>query len=84
MISLAIEGTTRRIGKAQGYKGLCIRDIVLPTGTPAMATAWEPTPDELARLKLGAPVHLIVLGMAHPPVILEVGPTPERVDEAAG
>ncbi len=76
MLNLAIEGTTRRIGKSQGYRGLCVRDVVLPTGTPAMATAWQPTPAELERLNAGAPLHLIILGVSHPPVILEVGQPP--------
>lgn len=73
MISLAISDTTRRIGKSQGYLGLCVRDIVFEDGTPAMMTAWEPTPAELARLNAGAPIYLTLLGTAHPPVLLEVG-----------
>jgi hypothetical protein len=44
---------------------------------PSMVTAWEPTPDELARLNAGAPVHLRILGSAHPPVLLTVGEVPE-------
>ena len=73
MISLAIEGTTRRIGKAQGYLGLCVRDFTFGDGTPAMATAWQPTPEEVARIAAGAPIYLTLLGSAHPPVLLEVG-----------
>ncbi|WP_280987445.1 hypothetical protein [Georhizobium profundi] len=41
-----------------------------------MVTAWQPTPDELERLNAGASVHLRVLGVAHPPVMVEVGPAP--------
>ncbi|MES2814516.1 MAG: hypothetical protein V4720_06440 [Pseudomonadota bacterium] len=81
MISLAIEGATRRIGKAQGYHGLCVRDCLFPLaghaeGVPAMQTAWQPTPDELARLVAGAPLYLTLLGSAHPPVLMQVGDVP--------
>ncbi len=76
MLALAIEGTTRRIGKAQGYAGLCVRDFQFGDGTPAMMTAWQPTPEELARLNAGAPMMLTLLGSAHPPVKLEVGELP--------
>lgn len=76
MISLAIEGTTRRIGKSQGYLGLCVRDFVFGNGTPAMATAWQPTPDEIARIVAGAPIYLTILGSAHPHVCLDVGEAP--------
>lgn len=68
MISLAIEGTTRRIGKSQGYLGLCVRDFTYGDGTPAMETRWEPTPAEVAAINRGEPVTLILLGNAHPPV----------------
>ena len=76
-----IEGATRVIGKSQGYLGLPIRDerincTVNGEGTPAMVTAWQPTPDELARLLAGASVHLRILGTAHPPVMIEVGNAP--------
>lgn len=72
MISLAILGTTRRIGKAQGYNGLCVKDFTYGDGTPAMQTAWEPTPSEIQRIAAGHPIILTILGTAHPPVLLEV------------
>lgn len=72
MMSLAIEGTTRRVGKSQGYLGLCVRDFTYDDGTPAMMTAWQPTPAEVARIVAGAPIYLTLLGSAHPPVLLEV------------
>lgn len=81
MIGVRIAGTTRVLGQAQGYLGLSIRDEVLndsvtgPT-TPGMRSAWEPTPDELARLNAGAKVILTVVGTAHPPVTIEVGDVP--------
>jgi hypothetical protein len=82
MIIAMIQGVTRIIGKTQGYLGLPLRDELIDCpvngpNTPSMVTAWEPTPDELARLNAGAPVHLRILGAAHPPVMLSVGEVPE-------
>ncbi len=76
-----IEGATRIIGKSQGYLGLPLRDEAVDCtvggeATPCMVTAWQPTPDELARLNAGASVHLRILGTAHPPVMVEVGEPP--------
>lgn len=76
-----IQGCTRVIGKAQGYLGLPLRDIVIDdsvTGpnTPAMETAWFPTPEELAALVAGAPIILRVVGSGHPPVMLFTGDIP--------
>ena len=73
MINLAIEGTTRRIGKSQGYKGLCVRDFEYGDGTPAMMTGWELTPAEREKIAAGANIYLVLLGSAHPPVLLQVG-----------
>lgn len=77
-----IDGATRVLGKTQGYLGLPVRDEVIecPTngpGTPAMVTAWTPTPDEIARLAAGANVLVRILGTAHPPIMLDVGDPPE-------
>ena len=49
-----IQGATRIVGKSQGYLGLAIRDetvncTVNGPDTPAMVTAWLPTPAELIR-----------------------------------
>jgi hypothetical protein len=54
-------GTTRVIGKAQGYLGLPVRDETINCnvngqGTRSMVTAWHPTPKELEALNAGAPV----------------------------
>ena len=73
MLSFAIDGTTRRIGKSQGYLGLCVRDFEYSDGTPAMMTAWQPTPAEVAKIVAGEPIYLTILGRAHPPVLLQVG-----------
>ncbi len=76
-----IEGATRVIGQRQGYLGLPLRDekidcAVNGPDTPAMVTAWIPTPEELAALNAGAAIHLRILGTAHPPVMLSVGQPP--------
>lgn len=76
-----IEGCTRIIGRAQGYYGLPLRDIVIDdtvTGpnTPAMETAWLPTPDEIAAIVAGAPIILRVVGSGHPPVMIYTGEVP--------
>lgn len=76
-----VKNATRVLGKSQGYLGLPIRDepincTVGGQGTPSMVTAWFPTPKELAALNAGAPVHLRILGNAHPPVMVEVGQIP--------
>lgn len=81
MVIDRIDGATRVLGKSQGYLGLPLRDVMINCAvggpdTPAMETAWLPTPDELARIAAGGPVILRVLGTQHPPVMLSVGPAP--------
>ena len=78
MIIGRIEGATRVLGKSQGYLGLPLRDVLINSTvdgpeTPAMETAWLPTPDEIERINAGAPVILCVIGVAHPPVMVSVG-----------
>lgn len=73
MLSLIIKGATRILSKSQGYKGLVIRDGYLPSGIPSMTSAWEPTPDELRRLNEGKPIYITILGVEHPPILVEVG-----------
>jgi hypothetical protein len=76
-----IEGHTRIIGKSQRYLGLPLRDVVINstvTGpeTPAMETAWFPTPKEIEAINAGAPIILTIIGEGHPPVMLSVGGVP--------
>lgn len=54
MLIAKIEGATRICGEAQGYRGLPLRDELITEavngpGTPAMVTAWTPTPAERDR-----------------------------------
>lgn len=77
-----IKGHTRVAGKSQGYLGLPIRDVrincsVNGLDTPAMETAWFPTPAELAALNAGAPVLVRILGQVPPPMMIETGDLPE-------
>lgn len=72
---------TRVLGQAQGYLGLPIRDekircSVNGADMPSMVSAWLPTPAELRRIAAGAPVHVRILGTAHPPIMVEVGDAP--------
>lgn len=82
-----IEGATRVLGKSQGYLGLPIRDVVVECAVNgpcrAMETAWLPTPAEIEAIVAGAPVILRVLGVGHPPVMLEVGTPPDAREDAA-
>ena len=78
-----VEGCTRVLGKSQGYMGLPVRDevvnaVVTGEGTPTMTTAWLPTPKELKALNAGAPVHVRIVGSAHPPIMVEVGAVPNE------
>lgn len=51
---------------------LPITRIQYSDGTPAVASYWKPTPDELALLNRGQAVRLTVLGGTHPPLMLGV------------
>lgn len=84
MLISRIPNATRVLGKSQGYLGLPVRDEIANCTvngyqTPVMVTAWEPTPDEIAKIVAGAPIHLKVLGTSHPPVMMEVGEPPAVV-----
>ncbi len=70
-------GTTRVIGKSQGYLGLAIRDTTINcsvngSDTPAMVTVWEPDPTELAALVAGGTIRICILGYEHPPIMVGV------------
>lgn len=78
-----IQNATRVLGAPKNWdqeklpcNALPILDVQGAAG-PEMISAWEPTPDELAKLVAGAPIYLVVCGVAHPPVALCVGEPPE-------
>lgn len=88
MIIGRIEGATRVLGKSQGYLRLPLKDVLINSSvdgpeTPAMETAWLPTPDEIERINAGAPVILCVLGVVHPPVMVTVGQPSTSATDAA-
>ncbi len=78
-----INGAMRNLGApadwnkgAQGpCGGLPVRDEMTTAGT-GMTSAWFPTPEEVERIKAGAPICLTVLGSVHPPIAMGVGPAP--------
>lgn len=77
-----IQGFTRIIGQSQGYLGLPIRDITINCSvngpnTPAMETAWLPTPAEIVAIEDGAPIILRLFGRGHPPVMMRTGDAPD-------
>lgn len=80
-----IEGSTRVLGREQGYRPLPIKDERFEVNTengPAfvhcMTSAWTPTPQELELLKMGASIHVSLMGTdMHPPILVTVGTPPE-------
>lgn len=86
MKPLRIDGETRELALDQPeFEPLTIRDepvvVDVPDGPQTingMTSAWQPTPDELERLKAGAPVYLQILGVRWPPVNLWVGEADDR------
>lgn len=81
MLNGRIKNATRVIGKSQGYMGLPLRDEkinckVNGPDTPSMVTAWFPTPKEIKAILEGAPIHVRILGVNHPPIMVDVGEVP--------
>lgn len=77
-----IPGTTRVLGKTQGYLGLPIRDKemfdkALEKKVNSMTSAWLPTPKELEILNSGGAVHVTIFGPDHPPMLVSCGEPPE-------
>lgn len=78
-----IPSATRVMGEHQDeYGNLPIRDEVIECEgigpRSAMRSSWQPTPAEIAAINAGAPIHLVILGTAHPPVMLGVGDAPDN------
>jgi hypothetical protein len=68
-----IDGCTRTLGEAQGYRPLHVRDMVNLDDSVCMKSQWCPSAEELELLNKGGRIFLTVLGRSHPPVLLEVG-----------
>ena len=76
MLPLRISNHTRVLAETQDeYYALAIRDEMID-GIPHMTSLWEPTPAEARLLAVGGQVRLTIIGMAHPPVMLQVQPPP--------
>lgn len=76
-----INGFVGIAGVDQGYRGLPYRRAVLEDsvngpGTPAIQTAWLPTPDQMAVLQKGGAVLVTTLGTGIVPMSLDVEPGP--------
>ena len=103
MINKVIRGFTRILGKPPSWDpsthgecgALAIMDhehvaVEGQPGYPSMISAWDVTPDEMIRLRQGAPIYLRVAGEGHPPVCIWVGfpsldvDAPARVIAATG
>ena len=87
MMIMRIPGFTRLLGKSQGYLGLPVKDTAVYDNVqdkhlPAIVTAWQPDPEELAALNEGASIRVQLIGTdicsgQHPPIVLSAGPVPE-------
>ncbi|WP_306150707.1 hypothetical protein [Roseovarius sp. MMSF_3281] len=80
MLPLRIRNATRILAESQDeYHALAIRDEKI-NGQNYMISVWELTPREIEDLKSGGTVQLMVLGTAHPPVMLCTQPAPNSED----
>ena len=77
MVSIArIKDATRVVGKDQEeYLQLPIRDVEID-GVPAMISAWEFSPKEVAAIKAGVKLYIFIGGKIHPPIRVYVGKLP--------
>jgi hypothetical protein len=60
-----------------GHCGRLAVRVEKTTAGEGMTSAWFPTPEEIERIRKGAPVYLTIIGAVHPPVAMAVGPTPD-------
>ena len=73
-----IKGATRVLADKQPqYQRLPILDHTSPELGPHMVSQWEPDAEDKARIMMGAPIHLSILGTIHPPVLVFVGEVPK-------
>ena len=81
------EPVTRALGEEQGYNPLPVQDGFVSvehgdgtaTQYPVMFTVWHPSPEELAALNAGGHIVLGVLGVMHPPILMQVAATDGKV-----
>jgi len=78
MLSAVHPLQTRRLASDQDeYNALSIADRPEPELGNVMESIWEPTPRELEELKNGGFIRLSIIGLIHPPVMLDVVPRSE-------
>lgn len=63
--------------------GVEIGGLPVATDGQVFVSRWEPSPAERLAIAAGAPVWLVVMGAAHPPVELTAGPDSEIGTEAS-
>lgn len=82
-----IPGATVMLGAPEGWDeridGVACNVLPAIYDGQAFVSQWKPTPEEIAAIFAGAPIHLHVYGDAHPPVAVTVGPTPGAKRQAA-
>lgn len=67
-------GNVRVHGKSQGYLGLPVHHFRYEDGTPAMLTAWTPSPAELEALNKGANIMVRMINSSVPlPMMVYTG-----------
>jgi hypothetical protein len=73
-----VSNATHVLGKPKDWKveepghcSLAVREEKTTAG-PGMTSAWFPTPEEIERIRNGAPIYLTVVGEVHPPVSMSV------------
>lgn len=78
-----IDGATRSLGAPPDWDAhahgecaaLWIRDAVL-NDVNVLQSAWTPSDEERRAIAAGAPIIFTVWSPSHPPVSIDVGPTP--------
>lgn len=83
MLPGRILNATRVVGTSdQDYGKLYIEDVRYEGGIDAMRSIWEPTPGELKALQAGGKIRLVIVGVQHPAVLLEVVAQPDPLIDA--
>ncbi len=90
MLVIPIPGTNMNLAETQPeYQTMPVRVenitvVVSDDGevsdVPCIASAWQPTRDELALLLDGGYVQLRILGTGHPPVMVTAEPSQKQLD----
>jgi hypothetical protein len=74
---LPVRDEARNLGDLPHMLHTMINDSVTGPETPTMETCWFPNPDEIERIRQGAPIYVRLVGIAHPPIMVIIGNPPE-------